>query len=277
MASKYCVIGDPIAHSKSPLLYSAMIDALGLDWSYEHRLVRAEDCADFLVQVKAEGLYQGFNATMPHKGILAAAVDSLDPIAARTQSVNTVVMECGIAHGYSTDGIGVIRALDSFSAPWKGACICLLGAGGAAAAAAAALLEAGAERIILCNRTIESAKNLAQRIGGEISVSGFSAEELAQAARQSAVLLNCTSLGMENGSGTFPSLDFLKELGSGAAVFDMVYAPSETALYLAAKELGLLASTGLPMLMYQAIAAMELYTGRALDAALMTQVIARRL
>ena len=272
MKKQFCVIGDPIRHSKSPAIYNAMIKKLGLDWSYHYEEVRAEDCLRFLDEVVASGRLGGFNATMPHKETLAKNLKKVAPLARRAGSVNTVVIKGGQAVGHSTDGAGLCRALDGLGAVWRGETVCVLGAGGAALAAVTALSDGGAERLIVCNRTRTSAEKLAERVGGAIELSGFSPEELAAAAGEAALLVNCTNLGM-GGSADFASLDFLQAMKSGAAVYDMVYLPQETGLYLAAEAQGLLCATGLSMLMQQAIAAMELYVGAALDRKAMEQAI----
>ena len=272
MSKEFCVIGDPIAHSKSPAIYNAMIKKLGLDWSYHYEQVRAEDCLSFLAEVVASGRLGGFNATMPHKETLAKNLSRVAPLARRAGSVNTVVFRDGQAVGRSTDGVGLCRALDSLGAAWRGETVCLLGAGGAALAGAVALADGGAKRLIVCSRTREKAELLAARAGGAVELRGFSPAELSQAASESALLVNATNLGMGEGAG-FPSLDFLQGMKTGAAIYDMVYLPRETALYQAAQERGLLCATGLSMLVHQAIAAMEIYVGGPLDWRCMEQVV----
>ena len=273
MSKQFCVIGDPIRHSKSPAIYTAMIKKLNLDWSYHYEEVPAMDCLHFLAEVLESGRLAGFNATMPHKETLARYLEQVSPFARRVGSVNTVVIQNGQAVGHSTDGIGLCHALDDLGAAWRGETVCILGAGGAALAASAALLDGGAQRLIICNRTRASAEKLAGRIGGAIELSGFSAAELAAAAGQAATLVNCTNLGMGGTTAGFESLDFLREMKRGAAMCDMVYLPRETELYLAARAKGLACATGLSMLVQQAIAAMELYMGEALDRKAMEQAI----
>ena len=272
MSKEFCVIGDPVAHSKSPAIYNAMIQALRLDWSYHYEQVRAEDCLDFHDEVVASGRLGGFNATMPHKETLAKNMKKVAPLARRAGSVNTVVVRDGQAIGHSTDGVGLCRALDGLGAAWRGETVCILGAGGAALAGAVALADGGAKRLIVCSRTREKAEILAARAGGSVELRAFSPAELGRAAAESAVVVNATNLGMGGGAG-FPSLDFLQGMKSGAAVYDMVYLPRETELLLAARAQGLLCSTGLSMLVQQAIAAMELYVGGQLDRKEMEQAI----
>lgn len=260
---RFCVIGDPIEHSRSPELYQAIFRHLGLDWVYIKQKVLAADCADFLKQVR-QGCFDGFNATMPHKELLVPLMDELTPVARRAGSVNTVKLERGTAVGHSTDGAGVVGALDELGAVFRGETVCLLGAGGAALAAAAALLEEGAARLIVCNRTVQAAVELAEKIGGSIITMPFTGEALYDAAHQSAVMVNCTSLGMKNGT-PFPDLGFLQGLSGDAAVYDMVYVPSPTEFVQAAQARGLRCANGEAMLLHQAVAAMEFYLGQPLD------------
>jgi Shikimate 5-dehydrogenase len=273
MSKQFCVIGDPISHSKSPAIYNAMMEKLGLNWSYHCEKVPAADCLRFLSEVLESGRLAGFNATMPHKETLAGSMRKVAPLARRAGSVNTVVIKNSQAVGHSTDGIGLCRALDSLGALWRGETVCLLGAGGAALAGAVALADGGAERLIVCSRTREKANILAARAGGVVELCGFSQEELTAAAGQAALVVNCTNLGMGGTGAGFASLDFLRAMKDGAAVYDMVYQPRETALFLEAKAQGLLCATGLSMLVQQAIAAMELYVGHKLDRKGMEQAI----
>ena len=277
MSKQFCVIGDPISHSKSPAIYNAMMEKLGLDWSYHYEKVPAADCLRFLSEVLESGRLAGFNATMPHKETLAGSMRKVAPLARRAGSVNTVVIKNAQAVGHSTDGIGLCRALDSLGALWRGETVCLLGAGGAALAGAVALADGGAGRLIVCSRTREKASILAARAGGVVELCGFSQEELMAAAGQAALVVNCTNLGMGGTGAGFASLDFLRAMKDGAAVYDMVYQPRETALFLEAKVRGLLCATGLSMLVHQAIAAMELYVGHKLDRKGMEQAILQTL
>ena len=100
---KLCVIGDPVLHSKSPLIQNTMIRALGLDYIYLCQPVKAGRAAAWLDAAREAG-YAGFNATMPHKLDLAPRMDELDEDAALYQSVNTVCIRDGKLYGYNTDG-----------------------------------------------------------------------------------------------------------------------------------------------------------------------------
>ena len=145
-AKKLCVIGDPVTHSKSPLLQNAMCQALKLDYIYLCQPVKPEGLADFLAGVKALG-YAGFNATMPFKELLLPYLDELDPLAEKLGAVNTVCIRDGKLYGYNTDCPGYVAALKHGGFDPAGKRVLLLGAGGAAKAVALGLAEAGARAV----------------------------------------------------------------------------------------------------------------------------------
>lgn len=272
---KLCVIGDPVLHSKSPLIQNTMIQALGLDYEYGCQPVRREELPAWLDRVRTEG-WAGFNATMPHKEALVPYMDELDEDAKLYGAVNTVCNQNGKLYGFNTDGGGFARALAGAGLPIRGSKFTLLGAGGAAKAVALKLAQQGAAQVVICNRTAEKAAALAAHAPEVMRTTGFSGDELAAAASGCEVLINCTNLGMA-GSPAFESLDFLTALPAGASVCDLIYHPPETALLARAKELGHLVMNGLPLLIHQAILALEHFTGTEIDAQAMTPLIQRAL
>lgn len=262
-AKKLCVIGDPIVHSKSPLIQNAMISALGLDYIYLcQKVPRGETerwlrCADF-------SGYAGFNATMPHKEALALLMDELDPLASACGAVNTVCIKDGKYYGYNTDGAGFLRALSDLGVDAAGKRALLLGAGGAAKAVAAALAGAGAH-VTVANRTVEKAEGICEIDPVRMVPAGLEKEELCCLAKESEILVNCTSLGMAGTGTDFDDLSFVEALPEGAAVCDAIYAPAETSLLKKAREKGHPAMNGMGMLLHQAILALEYFTGESLD------------
>ena len=260
---KLCVIGDPIAHSKSPLIQNAMIQALGLEYEYTAVRVAGADTARWLDRAKAEG-FSGFNATMPHKENLVSLMDELDADAQDFGAVNTVVIREGRACGYNTDGAGFLAALADAGIDPMGRRVMVLGAGGAAKVVAPKLREGGAEAVFVCNRTPERAVALCRRDAG-MTPAGFDSETLAQIAGQCSLVVNCTSLGMAGAGGEFDDLSFLEALPAGAAVADAIYAPPETALLRRARELGHPTMNGLGMLVNQAVLALERFVGERID------------
>lgn len=267
---KLCVIGDPVLHSKSPLLQNAMLQALGLDYIYLCQPVKAGEAARWLEAAKIAG-YAGFNATMPHKEDLLPLMDELDEDARLYRSVNTVCIKGDKVYGYNTDGRGFLQALLDAGFDPRGRRVVLLGAGGAAKAVALKLAQQGAASVTICNRTLEKAQALCDRAPAVLSPAGFDLDTLRARAAGADLLVNCTSLGMAGAKGGFEDLSFLEALPAGAPVYDLIYAPAETALLARARALGHPAFNGLSMLLYQAVFALEHFTGVSIDAPAMVR------
>ncbi len=261
---KLCVIGDPIEHSKSPIIQNAMIKAAGLDYVYDARRVAGNDTGRWLEQAGRED-YVGFNATMPHKENLVELADELSADAAVFRSVNTVCLENGRIYGYNTDGDGFLRALREADMDPGGETVLVLGAGGAAKAVVSKLIQAGAHKVAVANRTVERAQALCAQLDGPLSPCDFSRETLCRCAEQSRLVVNCTSLGMTGTAGQFEDLSFLRELKDDSGVFDLIYSPARTRLLDAADTLGHRVSNGLGMLVWQGVFALEHFTHTKLD------------
>ena len=258
------VIGDPVLHSKSPVLHGAMLSALGLDAAYDARVVRRGELPDYLRWARDHGV-TGFNATMPHKEDLLPLLDGIDPAARLTGAVNTVCLREGAWVGFNTDGAGALSALgEVLGFDPAGSTVTLLGAGGAAKAVALALAEAGAERVRVCNRTLERAGELCAR-HPRLTPAPFDPDTLERLCRGADLLVNCTSLGMEGCPRQFEGFSFLDALPPHGAVFDLIYHPAETELLAQARRRGLRAMNGLPMLVWQAVLALEHFLNRPLD------------
>ncbi|NCB62759.1 MAG: shikimate dehydrogenase [Clostridia bacterium] len=260
---KLCVIGDPVMHSKSPLIQNTMISALGLDYVYLCQPVKREDLSAWLSAAKRLG-YAGFNATMPHKEDLVPLMDELDEDAKLYQSVNTVCIKENKLYGYNTDGRGFLQALADRDISPEGKRVVLLGAGGAAKAVALKLVQAGARSLVVCNRTEEKAAALCA-YSDVMSTSDLAPDSLRRAAAGADLLVNCTSLGMAGTGGQFADLSFLEALPVGAAVCDLIYHPAETELLARARGLGHKTMNGLGMLIHQAIFALEYFAEVTLD------------
>ncbi len=258
------VIGDPVLHSKSPVLHGAMLSALGLDAAYDARVVRRGELPDYLRWARDHGV-AGFNATMPHKEDLLPLLDGMDPAARLTGAVNTVCLREGAWVGFNTDGAGALSALgEVLGFDPAGSTVTLLGAGGAAKAVALALAQAGAERVRVCNRTLERAGELCAR-HPRLTPAPFDPDTLERLCRGADLLVNCTSLGMEGCPRQFEGFSFLDALPPHGAVFDLIYHPAETELLAQARRRGLRAMNGLPMLVWQAVLALEHFLNRPLD------------
>ncbi len=272
---RLCVIGDPVLHSKSPLIQNTMIRALALDFKYLCQPVAKTELPEWLARVRAES-WAGFNATMPHKEALVPHMDELDEDAKLYGAVNTVCNINGKLYGFNTDGGGFTRALTGAGIPIRGTRFVVLGAGGAAKAVCLKLAQQGAKQVVICNRTRDRAAALADCAPDIMSISGFSCAELSLVSASCDVLINCTNLGM-SGSPQFETLDFLDALPAGAPVCDLIYHPRKTALLARAEAQGHPIMNGLPLLIHQAILALEHFTGQNIDADAMLPLVEQAL
>lgn len=275
---KLCVIGDPVLHSKSPLIQNTMLAALGLDYLYLCQSVPRGRAGEWLRCADFAG-YAGFNATMPHKEELFPLMDELDEDARMYGAVNTVCIRDGRYYGYNTDGRGFLAALRHAGVETEGKNVLLLGAGGAARAVGPKLCQAGrAAQVTVANRTVEKASALcAQGPEGRMVPTDFCRETLCRLAEKADLVVNCTNLGMTGTTGQFEDFSFLDGLGPGAAVCDLIYAPEETELLRQARLRGLTAINGLGMLIWQAIFALEHFTGTEIDGTAMLPLVQRAL
>lgn len=258
------VIGDPVAHSLSPLLHQAMLDQTGAAYRYDVRTVRPEELPAFVRWAK-DGGCAGFNVTMPHKEAILPLLDEVDATAASCGAVNTVCIREGRAIGHNTDGTGFLDSLAGQGFYPQGRTVLLLGAGGAAKAVGHALATAGAGGIIVCARRLERAAALAAQLPG-CGEGIVLAQDAIQQAAACDLLVNATPLGMV-GSPAFARLDFLQAMPPHAVVYDLVYHPRRTALLEAAARQGLRTVGGIDLLIRQAVRAFTFFTGEMPDTA----------
>ena len=253
-----CVIGWPVAHSRSPVIHRYWLKLYGLEGDYEREAVRPEEIEHFLRTLGGRG-YAGANVTLPHKEAALAASDRADHGAAKIGAANTLWLDArGLLHASNTDAYGFMTHLSAEAPDWnKGKRpVLVLGAGGAARAILHGLIEAGAAKILLANRTGDRAKALAKSFGPRVSVVRW--EYRNQAHAGCGLLINATSLGM---TGKAPLDIDLSTLPEDALVADIVYSPLETKLLAAAKGRGNRVVDGLGMLLYQAIPGFERWFG----------------
>jgi shikimate dehydrogenase len=219
--------------------------------------------------------FGGANVTLPHKEQAAALVDTLTQEAASVGAVNTVVVKGDRLLGANTDGQGFLRSLHEEAAflP-RGRRAVILGAGGAARAVAVSLAEAGAEEMVIVNRTVERAKSLAEFVNRGTGVSavglGLDDPRMPAVVSNCALLVNATSAGL----GTSDPLPIDPALlRPGMLVYDLIYRPRETALLREAKRRGCRVLGGLGMLLYQGVLAFELWTGHKPSEEVMRQAL----
>jgi shikimate dehydrogenase len=243
------VMGWPVTHSRSPALHGFWLAQHRIDGAYVPLPVKPEDLRRAPQALPVLG-FAGCNLTIPHKEAALDIVDEIEPSARRAGAVNTIVVG---AHnrltGSNTDMFGFLEALRAGVPGWSAARgpAVVIGAGGAARGVVAALIDAGAPEIRLVNRTPARAQALAKELRGPVR--GGAWDERAQALAGAALLVNATSLGMENQ----PALELpLDALPTDAVVNDIVYVPLETPLLKAARARGNAAVDGLDMLLHQA-------------------------
>lgn len=279
MPRRAYLIGHPTAHSISPAIHNAAFEACGIDAAYEAVDVPPSDLARWVLDIRRQHLL-GFNVTVPHKETIVGYLDGADGDASRCGAVNTVVVDRSNAslprlRGTNTDAAGFRRSLVEEAATTLGTQrVLLLGAGGAARAVALVALRDGASALWVVNRTPERADRLLKELS---SVAGATAcrslaladPDLSRLFADATVVVNATSVGLGSGGDTPSSPPPSPPLGgrgsdfrAGTLVVDLVYNPPRTAFLEAAERCGARILGGLGMLVYQAAAAFELWTGQ---------------
>jgi shikimate dehydrogenase len=250
------VIGRPVAHSLSPVIHNAWIEAAGLDAVYV-ALSPSEDWLGPFVNGCRGGLVAGLNITLPFKTHALEMADSASDRAWRAGAANLLLFGADDRiTADNTDGLGLLSALAAQAPGFEieAQVVTILGAGGAARGAAAALVGAGASVVRLVNRTRERADQIAEVLGHKIEVFGW--EQLPAALDGAAALINSTSLGLEGGEPLSLSLGGLPQ---SAVVMDMVYRPLRTPLLEMAAAAGHPIVDGLEMLIGQALPSFEAF------------------
>ena len=251
------MIGDPIKHSRSPVIHGYWLEKLGIDGRYDTIHVPAGEAASFIARLPGSGL-AGCNVTVPHKEDVFRAVANLTETARRIGAVNTVWLEKGETWGDNTDSYGFAANLDQRSPGWdRGGKATVIGAGGAARAIVDALLERGFDRIALVNRTLSRAEDLAGHFGPRVTAAGFG--DMARELEGAALVVNTTTLGMEGTTGHVFDFSMVPDQ---AIATDIVYTPLVTPFLAAARERGLVTVDGLGMLLHQAVPGFELWFGQ---------------
>ena len=255
---KACVIGHPIKHSRSPLIHGYWLESFDIKGNYTREDIGPEHLPDFFQRLRS-GEFAGCNVTLPHKESSCALVDHTDERVRRTGSLNTIYVRNGQLHATSTDGEGfianVVWRVPNFQ--FHGANIVLIGAGGSAKALVDEMLQVGAEKIFIANRTLAKAQSIAATYGA--AVTAIDLNEVSTVLAASTLLINTTSAGIAN-SGTL-NIDF-QRLQPSTVVADINYVPLITPFLIQAKAAGLQIVPGLGMLLHQAVRGFELWFGQ---------------
>ncbi|HWE25661.1 MAG TPA: shikimate dehydrogenase [Myxococcales bacterium] len=257
MRKLFLLLGDPVAHSRSPAIHSRAFALLGVDAAYAPCRVAAPDLEQAVDGLRALGV-DGFNVTVPHKQEMAKLVDRLHGVAARIGAVSCVARDGDALVGHNTDAPGLLRALAARHVDVSGRAV-VVGAGGSARAAAFALADK-ARSLAILNRTFDSARSLAAAVGNasaHAQAARLDSEDARRALREAALVVHCTTVGLHEEA---PAFD-VGLLSPAAAVADLVYAGAsgETPLVLAARQRDLAAVDGVDVLVHQAIASLEIW------------------
>ncbi len=257
------VIGHPVGHSLSPRLHNAAIAAAGLNYVY--LAFDIVDVAPFLAGMRATPSFRGLSVTIPHKLAVIPHLDSLDPLAAKIGSVNTVTNEDGKLVGSSTDGMGAVRAFDQAKIDLTGRRVLFLGSGGAVRAVAFTMADrCSVGKITILGRTPANATRLADdihRATGRPVASGSLETDLRRAIDDHEIVIHGTPVGMsmEHAGESCVSRETLH---ADHVVFDMVYRPHRTRLIADAEAAGAAVIHGIDMLIHQAALQFERWTGQ---------------
>jgi shikimate dehydrogenase len=256
------VLGWPVAHSRSPAIQNAALAAAGLEgWRYQLLPAPPELFFELVAALPGAG-FTGANVTIPHKRAALALAGTPTPRARAIGAANTLTFaDGGEVTADNTDAPALIAALP-FDVADRTALV--LGAGGSARAAVWALLDAGAARVEVWNRTRGRAEALCDELGGTV----------AERAGPADLLVNCTSVGLD-GSPPFDRLPVsAHDLGDYACVVDLVYAGAGTELIAAARSRGIPTVDGLELLVGQGALSFERFTGIAPSLEVMRAAVA---
>ncbi len=263
---RLAVIGDPVAHSRSPQMHNPALRAAGIEGEYVRVHLRPNELVAGVAALRAAE-FLGFNVTIPHKSALFALVEEKSETASRIGAVNTVAI-CGeTLVGHNTDAPGLQRAVrEAFSADLADLRIFIVGAGGGAGRAAAVQCALdGCQRLVLANRTVEKARELAAELAdalpGPDRIVAIPWDESAMEHELDRIdlILNATSLGMKSDDDAVVPRRLLRPQH---LVYDMVYAPPQTRLMAEVGEAGGRAANGLGMLLWQGALAFEFWFDR---------------
>ena len=281
------VIGHPIGHSLSPHMHNAAFRALNIEAHYEAAEVQADDLETWVESARGPDLL-GFNVTVPHKEAILPFLDATEGDARLAGAVNTVVVRHAVNDGgqpsssslptraeeggqgisrlvgLNTDTLGFRRSLaEEAGLRLAGKRVVLLGAGGAARAVVVVALQDGVGSIVVANRHVERAERLLDAVqslnhGTAARAAGLRSLELTETIKTANVVINATSVGLA--ADDEPPID-PDLISPGTLVVDLIYNPSDTVLLRAARARGARILGGLGMLVYQAGAAFESWTG----------------
>ena len=254
----YCIIGDPVEHSLSPIMQNSAFSYLGINSSYFSFRVTSGDLKQSIESLKLIGI-GGFNVTIPHKISILKHLDKLDQTAITTNAVNTVKNDGGNLIGYNTDLYGFIRPLHERNVNFNGINILIIGAGGAAYAIMTALsFEKGISKVIVVNRSSVNTSNLVKH-GLKLGINSYGEnfDDLSKSTSKSDLIINATSIGLKDETSPVDP----KFIKPNTIVYDIIYKPVYTDLLRKAKVANAKIIFGYEMLIAQGAQAFKIWTG----------------
>ena len=277
------VIGQPIKHSLSPIMQNTAIERLSQEdkqfegWAYFRFEIDPKDLPEALELFNQKRFF-GLNLTVPHKVIALDLVGKISGSAKAIGAVNTLRWTDLGYEGFNTDGYGMSKGIEQgLNINLKGSPVLILGAGGAARAAVVECLNQQAESIRILNRSkdrLDAMLSSLSDLGGFESIIPIQEKEDLADLPISGICINATSLGLK--SNDLSPID-VKGFSTEWAFYDMVYNPRKTKLFIEAQKHGCAVKTGLGMLVNQGAKALEIWTGKEVDAQIMYEVAEKAL
>ncbi len=254
----FALIGTPVRHSYSPFIHNTAFEQLNLSACYVALNVSAGQLGEAVHGMRALG-FGGFNVTVPHKESVMAHMDEISEEAQLIGSVNTAVNVKGKWVGYNTDAIGFARSVEKDRHKLKNKKILIVGAGGGARAVTYALIKHfAATDIVISNRSKDHAAKLIRDFNARFPRARLTFTPLEAVRSEFGFVINATSAGLHSKESLLKKPFFSSEM----VVYDLIYHPSETLFLKYAREAGAACANGLEMLLLQASAAFEIWTGK---------------
>lgn len=254
-----CLIGNPVEHSLSPLIHNTLAERMGINMAYTAFRVEEDKVPEAIAGAKALGIL-GMNVTVPHKCRVIPELAEIDPLAAKIGAVNTIVTTHNGYKGYNTDIIGLGRQLREEGIEIKDREVIILGAGGASKAITFLCASEGAGRIWLLNRSIDKAEKLAKEVNSHFEnvVTPLFIEDYKAIPIGKYPVIQTTSVGLYPNVSCAPieDDDFYDLVEAGV---DIIFNPETTSFMKKCMKKGAPAHNGIKMLLYQGIAAFELW------------------
>lgn len=265
---KFALIGYPLMHSLSSYIHNAGFKSLGINASYEILETPSDELVDRIKYLKSHG-YSGFNVTIPHKLPVTMFMDEIDKSANIVNAINTVSIDKnGTLKGYNTDAIGFRKALPEDIMLYN-KIAGILGTGGAARAAIVGLAQCGVKEIRIYTRHVPNSMEFVEYLRKTYPQIIFNSYQIDQIKDLSEIdiLVNSTPIGMQGYAAEFTPVEEkeLQTLPSHALVYDVIYNPKKTLLIKLAQKHNYRTVNGMDMLIYQAIAAQQIWMGETPD------------